>query len=505
MQTTEELLEEATKQLPYIGHWVSIAIPIVIEMHERLKQNPAEPCFCEIVLPGTKDPAFTEDQALQLEDALREVWIVDQQLEEEEESMKQVGGGVITPEMEDAAKTIGSIRRSMTGLLVADTFSPDTWFIKFKQFLRTELPALAAVVKEMAEMGGLTRIEATLPDVRGVIPLPVGAIPFQIPSVMILPLLAAFLDIIRFTVSVVPFVGTLSSLPYTILLALLELGKGQLYDALLTLFGLIGTNGIVLGIIAKLGLGSLVLLEPALKEIPDEYFDTGYKAGKATILAFILQFAGTVAPDQIRLPLTTFTEAIKQAGRAYNSTIHTTVERVAKSTDNKIQLDAKTVDINEIPSFMDILTVQRLFQNPAFITYPGVIDLVEQLRAIPPLPLIVDLFNIPRKNSPEFQAMLAAYPPGSIAERFVPHLKVKDPKTGQYIDIQDVKESTFANIAKDKFDIPTLPTPTLPTPTLPTPTLPTPTLPTPTLPTIPKSGGTRKNTKIRKPSRRNRY
>jgi len=115
--------------------------------------------------------------------------------------------------------------------------------------------------------------------------------------------------------------------------------------------------------------------------------------------------------------------------------------------------------------------------------------------------------------------MLAAYPPGSIVTLFTPHLKVKDPKTEQYVDIKDVKESTFQNITNAKgiptsaegvasaFGVPTIPTlPTLPTiPTI--PTLPTiPTIPTlPTIPTIPKKGGTRKCKNIRKSSRRNKF
>jgi hypothetical protein len=130
--------------------------------------------------------------------------------------------------------------------------------------------------------------------------------------------------------------------------------------------------------------------------------------------------------------------------------------------------------------------------------------------------------------------MLASYPPGSIAESFVPHLEIKDPNTGQYVNIKDVKESTFADLAKakgiptslgdltSKFNVPTslggvankLGVPTslggvagsLGVPTsaggvasaLGVPKL-------PTLPMIPKKGGTRKNTNIRRSSRRNRF
>jgi hypothetical protein len=237
---------------------------------------------------------------------------------------------------------------------------------------------------------------------------------------------------------------------------LVELGKGKLYESLLTLFGLIGTNGIVLGILAKLVLSSIVLFQPAISNVPDTVLDSGYKAGKATITSFFLQFLAIFSPDVIRLPLTTFTETMKQAARTFNQTVNSAVGGVASSTQGKVQLDAQTVDIHQIPSFMDILSVQRLLQNPAFIAYPGVIDLIEQIRMVPPLPFIIDLFNIPRKTSPEFQEMVVTYPPGYVADYFTPHLKIKDPKTGEYIDINDIKETTFENM-KPKIESPDVP------------------------------------------------
>jgi len=458
MQTSEELLEEAIELLPFIGQWTSLTIPIVMEMNRRLRESPEEPRFCEIVLPGTKDPVFTEDQALELEDAFREVLAVDEELEmeeeEQEETRRQVGGGVVPPEMEAVAQQIGAVRRSIVSSFTADSFSPDMWFGSFKNFLRNDLPKLKGMVEEMGEIGGLTKYETILSDIHGVIPI--VSIPFVIPAKIILPLLATFLEIIRFTVSLVPFVGTLSSLPYTLLLALVELGKGKLYESLLTLFGLIGTNGIVLGILAKLVLSSIVLFQPAISNIPDTVLDSGYKAGKATITSFFLQFLAIFSPDVIRLPLTTFTETMKQAARTFNQTVNSAVSGVTTSTQGKVQLDAKTVDIHQIPSFMDILSVQRLLQNPAFIAYPGVIDLIEQIRMVPPLPFIMDLFNIPRKTSPEFQEMIIAYPPGYVADYFTPRLKIKDPKTGEYIDINDIKETTFENM-KPKIESPDFP------------------------------------------------
>jgi hypothetical protein len=459
MQTSEELLEEAVELLPFIGKWTSVAIPIVMEMSRRLHESPEEPHFCEIVLPGTKDPVFTEDQALELEDAFREVLAVDEELEmeeeEQEETRRQVGGGVVPPEMEVVAQQIGAMRRSFVSSLTPDSFSPDMWFGSFKNFLRNDLPKLKGMIEEMGEIGGLTKYETVLSDIH-LETLTAGFVPIIIPAKTILPLLATFLEIIRFTVSLFPFVGTLSSLPFTLLLALVELGKGKLYESLITLFGLIGTNGIVLGILAKLLLSSIVLFQPAISNVPDDILDSGYKAGKATITSFFLQFLGIFSPDVIRLPLTTFTETMKQAARTFNQTVNSAVGSVASSTQGKVQLDAKTVDIHQIPSFMDILSVQRLLQNPAFLAYPGIMDLIEQIRMIPPLPFILDLLNIPRKTSPEFQEMVVAYPPGYAADYFTPRLKIKDPKTGEYIDINDIKETTFENM-KPKIESPDFP------------------------------------------------
>ena len=495
-KTSEELWEEVVEMIPSVAKWTTVAFPILIDMRQRLKENPEEPGFYQIVYPGTSIPVFTEDQALQLEDLLREIGIVDRELEEEEEEKlpRQVGGSapVLPPDVRDTIeKVVG------TSVIIRDTVakfalsSPDDWWELFKDFLRNQLPELAKNIKEAGEIGGLTKYETVLQDVNGVITVPVPfppfaiPIPYKIPSKMIIPLISAGLDIIRFTISTVPFVGTLTSLPFTLLLALLELGKGKLYDFFATLFGLIGTNGIVLGILTKLALGTTILLGPAIKQIPEELLDAGYKAGKATLVSFLLQFFATVSPDVIRLPLTTFTETMKQAARVFNNQVKAAMQTVASSTNDRVHLEMGLVDGDMIPSFMDILSIQRLLQNPAFLAYPGVMDLLTELRKLFPFNIITDLLNIPHKESSEFQQMVAENPPGSIAEKFTPKLKVKNPTTGEYTDIQDVKQTSFGNLAQQA--MPTLPDmPTMPT--LPgVPTMPT----MPRMPTFPKKGGGR--------------
>jgi hypothetical protein len=224
MKTSEELWDEAAESLPSIAKWGTIAIPIVFEMYQRLQTNPAEPCFCKILYPGTSSPVFTLHQASTLEDSMREVFAIDEELEHEEEEkeadeIRQVGGGMLPPDVLKVAETIGTVAgagitlgKTAVSLLSADVVSPDAWWRLFKDFIRKTLPDLAQRINEAAEIGGLTKYETVMSDINGTIPVPIPVppftipVPYKIPSKMILPLLAVFLDIVRFTISTVPFV-----------------------------------------------------------------------------------------------------------------------------------------------------------------------------------------------------------------------------------------------------------------------------------------------------------
>jgi hypothetical protein len=462
----EDLFDQVTDQLESIVAGLTLTIPVLFEMNHRIRTAPYNPCFHEIVYPGTTIPIFTKEQGYELEDAFANVLTAEEELERKE-MILQHGGGVIPEELKEMAKKIGEIEREAFGLVDGDTFSPDSWFDSFKRFLHKTLPELAKQIKEMGETTGLTMLETTFPDLKGVVTIPIPVppfvipIPYNIPNKLILPALSSFLDVLRLTVSVVPFTGTIASLPITILLSLIEIGKGDLYTALISLFGLIGTGGIFIGILMKLGLGSIILLEPALNQIPDELLDAGYRAGKAAIFSFFLKLFATVSPDVIRLPLTTFTETMKQASRVFNKGVDTVSKTVSKSTKDKVHLEMGQIAVDQIPSFMDILSIQRLLQNPMFLTYPGIIDLIEDFRTTPPFALIIDFLNVPRKESPEYQQMLEETKGITIPSVFTPHLMVQDPSTGEYVDINDIKKAdkglfeSVGDLAKSK--MPNLP------------------------------------------------
>jgi len=456
MESAEDLLDKATMIAPSISEWMYIAISALYEMVKRVRENSETPTFYELCYPGTTIPLFTKDQAYELEDVIRQFLETEEQLEQEEtekedEKPTQHGGGLIPPEWEHAAKTIGKVMETGIELMDGDTFSPDEWEkkweIKFDEFIRETLPNLAKTIKELSETSGLTLIETTFSDIHGVIPVPLPVppftlpIPYQIPAKMILPLLKTFLDVIRFTISTVPFVGTLSSLPPTLLLSLIELGHGELYKSIMTLFGLIGTNGIFLGILAKMGTSLAILLQPALSQITPEMQRAGYKAAKTMLVGFLLQWFTTIAPDYIRLPITTFFKGIKQAMRLYNKTAESIAATVATSTNDKVHLEYVELDPSKVPSlFEDFTSVQRFLQDPAFLAYPGVIDFIEEFRTTPPFAIIVDILNIPRK------AELAGVPPSSISLPLKLQVKGSD---GTYKDIDEFRkegENMFHNL-----------------------------------------------------------
>jgi hypothetical protein len=474
-KTSEDLLDEVIAHLPSIAKRTAEAIPVFMEMMDRLRTNPDEPGFYEIVYPGTDERVFTEDQGGDLEDKLREVWSVEETLEEEEDTESDVvpivqhGGGFLPPDVKESIKSIVGVSVILRDIIIdiggkvkqikgTDVSIDKAWLTLFKPFLinlkNNILPELAKHVKDASQLGGLAQFESKLQDLTGVITIPIPVPPFLIPipyrilAKLILPILAVFLDVLRFTISTVPFVGTLTSFPFTILLSLLELGKGNLYNSLSTLLGVIGTNGIVAGIFFKLFLAAMLLLEPTLKEIPDEIFDVGYKASKTLALTLLLHTLVFV-PSEINIAFETLMDSFRKLVRGYNQQVTAAKEKVAQSSGDRVHLEMKLIDMDELPTFMDPRSFVFFAKNPYLLTYPGVMDFLMALLELPLLGIIfrffMDAASIPLKGSPEFQELLEKYPHDSLAKQMTPRLTVKTP-TGDYTPIEDIKPTTLSNI-----------------------------------------------------------
>lgn len=433
------LIEEVQKVSGSIPVWFYIMMWAIGDMHKRFLENPDAPEFYKVSFPHTTIPLFERSQAI----ALEEVWRKSFGKQTNDSggitnSSEQSGGAlgslsaVLPPPLDklpEGSVLAGKLEQRVIDSITPDTFSPDAWY----KWFNDTLDPLAKELEELSRDYGLVMLETQLPDIHGAIPTPFGIpIPFQIPSKTILPSINALLEILRLFVSTFPFVGTIASLPFTFALFLLDLGKGNLYHAILTMIGIAGSGGIFIGIIMKLFVSAMMLIDPKLRK---EAMDVNYKVSKSIFLGVLLNVFGTMAPDQIRLPLNKLSEAVLKTVKNFNEMTGKAKENVEKGSAGMVRLDVPTIDIKLVPSFSDLSSVQRLVQQPEVFCQPEIATLIEEVRTIPPLALLFDLFNIPRKDSEEFVKACASVDTSKITAELVPKLEVKDPISGTFVPL----------------------------------------------------------------------
>jgi hypothetical protein len=433
----EELIEEVQKVSGSIPVWFYIMMWALGDMQKRFKENPEAPEFYKVSFPHTSIPLFEMSQANALEEVWRNVFS-----DQAKESVQKGGdplsalSGFLPPPLDklpEGSALAGKLEQRVIDSITPDTFSPDAWYKWFNE----TLDPLAKELEELSRDYGLVMLETQLPDIHGAIPTPIGIpIPFQIPSKTILPTINALLEITRLVVSTFPFVGTIASLPFTFALFLLDLGRGNLYDAILTLIGIAGSGGIFIGIIMKMFVSAAMLVDPKLRK---EAMDTNYKVAKSVFLGILLNAFGTMAPDQIRLPLNKLSEAVLKSVKKLNEMSEKAEESVEKSSGGLVRLDAPTIDLKLVPSFSDLSSVQRLVQQPEIFCQPEIATLIEEVRTIPPLALLLDLFNVPRKDSDEFNEVCKSVNTSKITAGLVPTIEVKNPVSGQFEPLPNKK------------------------------------------------------------------
>ncbi len=435
-----DLIEEVQKVSGSIPVWFYIMMWALGDMHKRFLENPDAPEFHKVSFPHTSIPLFELSQANALEEVWRKTFGEKNNNLNPDNEMQSGGGAldslsaVLPPPLDklpEGSQLAGKLEQRVIDSITPDTFSPDAWYKWFNE----TLDPLAKELEELSRDYGLVMLETQLPDIHGVIPTPFGVpIPFQIPSKTILPTINALLEILRLFVSTFPFVGTIASLPFTFALFLLDLGRGNLYHAILTMIGIAGSGGIFIGIIMKLFVSAMMLVDPKLRK---EAMDVNYKLSKSIFLGVLLNIFGTMAPDQIRLPLNKLSEAVLKTVKNFNEMTEKAKESVEKGSAGMVRLNVPNIDEKLVPSFADLSSVQRLVQQPEVFCQPEIATLIEEVRTIPPLALLLDLFNVPRKDSDEFVKACAGIDTSKITAELVPKLEVKDPISGTFVPLAE--------------------------------------------------------------------
>jgi hypothetical protein len=389
----ESILAEIQERLPAVSTWSYIAMWAIADMMQRAEKSPAAPRFEDVLFPHTGIPLFTKEQARQLE----EVWPWKGQTGGSHVG-GHVGGGFpqSLSELSKSPKLIGHA-------LDAAFNNPELLSIddKFKSITKS-LDEWDDVITDASKQYGLMALESVAPDPKFVIPF-VPPIPVVIPARLVLPTLNAILELVRIATSLIPPIEILGK-PVTLVMVFLDLARGNLYHAIFSILGLLGKYPMYAGIGMKILRDAYVLISP---DIRSELRSVLYKSGKSMTVGWIIWLFAIVAPDIVRKPIVNLLDKVRTLVENYNDMATKAEVKATAALKGFGSVEIPKMPSSHIPTIGDLYILQEYIHNPNIYCHPDVAPLLEELRSIPPMALFLDLFNIPKKGSPEYETACA--------------------------------------------------------------------------------------------------
>ena len=219
------------------------------------------------------------------------------------------------------------------------------------------------------------------------IPFPLVSPPFitivtvKIPPRVIPFLIENLVETIRLIFSVGPLSNEVARKVLSIVLAIIDLIKGEWKHGILSFAGYYGQYPLIAGLIGKVFLNVLSLIAPDIQEAL--FFDI-YRSGKSIFIGFYLWVFSVFAPDFIR-------GRVKAAFE--NPTYLDIVTKIKESADSKGYV-VNPVD-TFIISFDDIQNLQSIARQPSVMCSADFHKAIEGLVEIIPVRLFLEMINIP--------------------------------------------------------------------------------------------------------------
>jgi hypothetical protein len=401
--TIEATVHEIQSRLPAASTWIYIAIWGLADMMHRMEKHPENPRFAEIRFPHTDIPLFTKEQARRLEESWPKIAV-------------QAGGGLgFPPSLKDMSAGPKALGTAMAGVVNnPELFSIDDKFAK----LTGSLDSWDEAITDAAKQYALPALEATAPDPKFVIPLGPFPLPVIIPVRLILPTLNAILELVRIASSLVPAIDILGK-PTTLLMVFLDLARGNLYHAIFSLLGMFGKYPMYTGIVLKILRDAYMLIAP---DIRTELRSAVYKSGKSMTIGWVTWLFGVVSPEIVRKPIVALLDKVKAMIETYNDAATKAEVRATAALKGFGSVEMQKIPSTLIPTIGDLYILQEYVHNPNVYCHPEVAPLLEEVRAIPPMALFLDLFNVPKAGSREYEAACAKVTTTPLTQQLAPKI-----------------------------------------------------------------------------------
>jgi len=438
-QELQDKLDEAYKLLnknaQHIPERLYSALEGFSSMILAWKQAKGQNGWSRALMGPDGNPIFTVQQSKQLEQAVRRF---EPQVREvfSDEDIRQVGGA---PDVGDLKSGFGE------HVKVPISINPEDISIdKAYHSIFDTLEQYDEQWKQIAaSLGTVQAVEAT--EISGILPTPVGPIPYFFPGKAILPILNVFLDLIR-----VAFGNPMNDVPtmrilLSVVIGFLELIRGDWQKSVLTLFGVYSSTALVIGLFGKILRNAWLFMAPDLqRQLRDDIF----KSSKSVFVGFLLWSFSIFSPKLIRIAVNNSFEQMRTLVENFNQKAQQVQDKAQAAVGAAgISVSFPKIPLDVVPNMDDIQNLQTIAKIPAVYCSPEFQKILEPVLLVPPLRLIVELLNIPTIEEDKKAACAAVKPGGlanSVADLVTPEVEVVP---GGPMDTAAIAEDPTAAVA----------------------------------------------------------
>ncbi len=314
------------------------------------------------------------------------IWTPEQAmvLEEAAPAMIQAGGGGLNPMKFTASSSFVQPSAEMPPISIDETYE------KIKQYLAMidqKNREIAATVGPVAFINQMT----TDPAIGPILPY----LPFrlQMPARLILPVANAVLEACRLIVSNnfydVAILRKISSL----VLAILDVLRGEWKDGLLSLAGMVSQDWMLFGMVGKIGRWVYNFVSP---DIQARLEDDLFASSKSMVIGGWLWLLSVASPDFVRGAVNQMIDKAKASVEKLHEKLEALEEKAQGAAKQAgVKVTFPRIPLDKIPTFDDIQNFQSLLSNPEIYCSAEFQMVLAPAMAIPPLRLVFELMNIP--------------------------------------------------------------------------------------------------------------
>ncbi len=304
-------------------------------------------------------------------------------LEEAAPAMIQAGGG-LNPMKFTASSSFIQPTTAIPPISIDQTYETVKQYLAMIDQKNREI---AATVGPVAFINKMTADPAI-----GPIP-PYLPVRLQFPARLILPIVNAILEACRLIVSNNMYDIAILRKISSLVLAILDVMRGEWKDGVLSLAGMVSQDWMLFGMVGKIGRWVYNFISP---DIQARLEDDLFASSKSMMLGGWLWLLSVSSPDFVRAAVNDMIDKAKTSVDSLNKKLEKLEERAQVAAKQAgVQVKFPRIPVDRIPSFDDIQNFQSLLSNPEIYCSAEFQQVLAPAMTIPPLRIVFELMNIP--------------------------------------------------------------------------------------------------------------